>query len=741
MFRAFFVFFYKYIFLFNLNTMTNASSELSMAWDIIENTGANLFLTGKAGTGKTTFLKDVREKSTKRLIVLAPTGIAAINAGGVTIHSFFQLPLSPYVPGATFGGEEQKYYRFSKVKRNIIRTMDLLVIDEISMVRADLLDAIDSVMRRYREHDKPFGGVQLLLIGDLQQLAPVIKDDEWSMLSKFYSTPYFFSSNALNAANYHTVELKTVYRQQDEDFISILNQIRENRATDETLAILNKRYIPDFVPDKKSDYIRLTTHNYPAQMINDKELSLLPSKEYVFKAEVEGDFPETSYPADDNLVLKQGAQIMFIKNDPEKRFFNGMIGEVVSLDDTHIIVRGKNGGESFGLEKSEWTNSKYTLDDVTKEIKETVEGVFRQYPLRLAWAITIHKSQGLTFEHAIIDVSHSFAHGQTYVALSRCRTLQGIVLSEPLQRDAIVCDRTLDTYINTIEKRVPTVETLAELHNSYIIQLLDELFNFTVMRSSFNMVLRTLDEHLYKKYPKLLEEYKQAALLFDDIIDVSHRFRAQYLRMLNNVQDISNDEIQGRIHKAAAYFVRAIKPFTLLCNKTKVEIENKAVKKQFDDRYGVFYKDFILKEKLLMHAEDTETKFSISDYLHVKSNILLSLDDNSTKLNRIKKPKAVKEPRVPTYKVSFDMFSSGKSIEQIAKERGLVYGTIFGHIARYVEKGDIDISKIISEQHLVMLKSYMSSHTENTSVGDIYSELGPTVDYNEIRLYLKMYSH
>lgn len=425
----------------------------------------------------------------------------------------------------------------------------------------------------------------------------------------------------------------------------------------------------------------------------------------------------------------------------KKRFFNGMIGEVVSLDDTHIIVRGKNGGESFGLEKSEWTNSKYTLDDVTKEIKETVEDVFRQYPLRLAWAITIHKSQGLTFEHAIIDVSHSFAHGQTYVALSRCRTLQGIVLSEPLQRDAIVCDRTLDTYINTIEKRVPTVETLAELHNSYIIQLLDELFNFTVMRSSFNMVLRTLDEHLYKKYPKLLEEYKQAALLFDDIIDVSHRFRAQYLRMLNNVQDISNDEIQGRIHKAAAYFVGAIKPFTLLCNKTKVEIENKAVKKQFDDRYGVFYKDFILKEKLLMHAEDTETKFSISDYLHVKSNILLSLDDNSTKLDRIKKPKAVKEPRVPTYKVSFDMFSSGKSIEQIAKERGLVYGTIFGHIARYVEKGDIDISKIIPEQHLVMLKSYMSSHTENTSVGDIYSELGPTVDYNEIRLYLKMYSH
>lgn len=323
--------------------MMNAASEQAMAWDIIENTGANLFLTGKAGTGKTTFLKEIKNKSTKRLVVLAPTGIAAINAGGVTIHSFFQLPLSPYVPGATFGGEDQKYYRFSKVKRNIIRTMDLLVIDEISMVRADLLDAIDSVMRRYRDHGKPFGGVQLLMIGDLQQLAPVIKDEEWAMLSKYYPTPYFFSSKALNAAEYHTVELNTVYRQQDETFISLLNQIRENRATNETLSALNRRYIPDFIPEKDSDYIRLTTHNNPAHMINDRELSLLPSREYEFKAEIEGDFPETSYPADVNLVLKQGAQVMFIKNDPEKRFFNGMIGEVVSLDESAIIVRDKNG--------------------------------------------------------------------------------------------------------------------------------------------------------------------------------------------------------------------------------------------------------------------------------------------------------------------------------------------------------------------------------------------------------------
>lgn len=719
--------------------MINAGSEQALAWDIIENTGANLFLTGKAGTGKTTFLKNLRSKSTKRLVVLAPTGIAAINAGGVTIHSFFQLPLSPYVPGASFGGEEQKYYRFSKVKRNIIRTMDLLVIDEISMVRADLLDAIDSVMRRYREHNKPFGGVQLLMIGDLQQLAPVIKDEDWAMLSKYYPTPYFFSSKALNSASYHTVELTTVYRQQDKEFVNLLNQIRENHATDDTLKMLNRRYIPDFVPEKDSDYIRLTTHNYPAQMINEQELSQLPSKEYVFNAEIEGDFPETSYPADVNLVLKQGAQIMFIKNDPDKRFFNGMIGEVVSLNENMIVVKGKNRGECFNLEKSEWENSKYTLDDVTKEIKETVEGVFRQYPLRLAWAITIHKSQGLTFDHAIIDVSHSFAHGQAYVALSRCRTLEGMVLSAPLQRDAIISDSTLDTYLNTIEGRVPSASTLSDLHHSYVIQLLDELFDFTSLRSSFNMLLRTLDEHLYKKYPKLLAEYKRTALLFDNITDVSYRFKKQYTRMLEVNHDLGNSEIQNRIHKAAAYFSEELKAFTLLCNKTKVEIENKAVKKQFNDRYGVFFNDFILKEQQLIHAEDNSVEFSISDYLQTKSKILLNIDDGNHKTSRIKKTKPKKEPRIPTYKISFDMFSSGMSIEQIAKERGLVYGTVFGHIARYVENGELDIKKIVPEEHLNLMKSFLINNPESKSVGDIYSGLGPAVSYNEIHLYLKVF--
>ena len=332
------------------------NTELAIARRLIEKTGCNVFLTGKAGTGKTTFLKELKEKSPKRMVVLAPTGIAAINAGGVTIHSFFQLPLSPYVPGATFGGREQKRYQFGKVKRNIIKTLDLLVIDEISMVRADLLDAVDSVMRRYRVHHLPFGGVQLLLIGDLHQLAPVVKDDEWELMKQYYDTPYFFSSRALIAAQYHTIELQRVYRQQDGDFLKLLNKIRENRADDTTLEALNRRYIAGFTPPRGSDYIQLTTHNYQAQRINDRELEMLPAKAYSYRAEVEGTFPETSYPADNTLVIKEGSQVMFIKNDPDKRYYNGMIGEVTYTDRDKIRVRSKDTGETIDLEPAEWTN-------------------------------------------------------------------------------------------------------------------------------------------------------------------------------------------------------------------------------------------------------------------------------------------------------------------------------------------------------------------------------------------------
>lgn len=716
------------------------NNELELAWNIIERTGANLFLTGKAGTGKTTFLKELVKHSSKRMVVLAPTGIAAINAGGVTIHSFFQLPLSPYIPGTTFDrSETNKYFRFSKVKRNIIRTMDLLVIDEISMVRTDLLDAIDSVMRRYRNHGKPFGGAQLLMIGDLQQLSPVIKDDEWSLLSKVYDTPYFFSSKALNASEYHTVELKEVYRQQDMSFVALLNQIRENRATAETLEMLNKRYIPDFKPDRNSDFIRITTHNHPAQMINEQELNLLPTREYSFKAEVEGTFPETSYPADERLVLKEGAQVMFIKNDPEKRFYNGMIGEVVFVDDREITVRCKSGGGAFKLEKAEWTNSKYTLDDVSKEIKETVEGVFRQYPLRLAWAITVHKSQGLTFEHAIIDVSHSFAHGQTYVALSRCKTLEGLVLSAPLRSEAIISDGTLDEYLSNVSSKTPSAETLSDLQRAYTIQLLDELFDFTELQTSFNLLLRTLDEHFYRRYPKMLAEYKRLAACFGGLIDVSVKFKNQYSRLINDGAGADNTLLQERVHKACAYFAENIRPLVELCKKTKVDTENKALKKQFDDRYSTFESVLMLKNKLFEYESKLETSFSAGDYLQMKARTLLGLDGEEPERPRKRKTTKVKEPKQPkpnTRQVSFDMFTSGMSLAQIAAERSLTRDTIFNHLAYYVKAGQLEIDKLIPQEHLREIRLCIIEHPEFNTIGEIKSAVSQDITYGEIRMIM-----
>lgn len=590
------------------------NEESILAWNIIEKTNANLFLTGKAGTGKTTFLKRLKELSPKRMIVLAPTGIAAINAGGMTIHSFFQLPFSPYVPGTTFGSGEQKRYQFSKLKRNIIRSIDLLVIDEISMVRSDLLDAVDSVLRQYRKrHDLPFGGVQLLMIGDLQQLAPVVTPQEEHLLGQHYDTPFFFSSNALKQVGYLTIELKKVYRQQDEQFISLLNQIRENKASEATLQALNQRYIPNFVPPKEGNYIRLTTHNAPAQYINEQQLAALPAQSFSFTADIEGDFPETSYPADFKLTLKPGAQVMFIKNDPQHRFYNGMIGEVIGVrtdeDGSKITVRSKDSGEEFDLEKMEWTNAKYTLNEKTKEIEETVEGKFMQYPLRLAWAITIHKSQGLTFEHAIIDASHSFTHGQTYVALSRCKTLEGMVLSQPLSRGAIISSQTVDAF--TSQLAAPSQEQISSLELQYIIYCISELFDFYSIRASYEHLMRCLVEFFNGKYPRVVSEYQKLQVVLKSLIAVSDKFRVQYTGMLARNPDVRQAELQDRIHKGAMYFLDKIGILSDLIRKSNLDTDNKVARKQFEDRFSVFSEDVKLKERLLKY--ECSAEFTVTD--------------------------------------------------------------------------------------------------------------------------------
>ena len=404
--------------------------ELQLAWDFVENTGVSIFLTGKAGTGKTTFLREVKQRSPKRMVVVAPTGVAAINAGGQTIHSFFQLPLSPYVPESRY----RERYDFSKEKKKLLRTLDLLVIDEVSMVRSDLLDAIDDVMRRFRDPRRPFGGVQLLLIGDLQQLTPVVTPSDEALLKAHYDTPYFFGSNALRQTQYVTIELKQVYRQQDRAFIDILNHIREGQVTAADLERLNQRCINNFHPSPDEGYIRLTTHNHLADTYNEQELSDIPSRAFTYNARIDGTFPEYAYPTDIDLTLKQGAQVMFVKNDTEGRYYNGRIGRITSIDERHVSVLCPGDDRAIDVEPTEWENTKYVLNEKTKEIESTVQGTFRQLPLRLAWAITIHKSQGNEFGAVIIPVYHGFPAFMTrnllYTALTRAKKL-AIIIGEP----------------------------------------------------------------------------------------------------------------------------------------------------------------------------------------------------------------------------------------------------------------------------------------------------------------------
>lgn len=632
------------------------NSELQLAWQFIEKTGTHLFLTGKAGTGKTTFLRQLRENTPKRMVVLAPTGIAAINAGGMTIHSFFQLSFAPFVPDTKLNSAQSRY-RFGKEKRNIIRSMDLLVIDEISMVRADLLDAIDAALRRFRDREKPFGGVQLLMIGDMQQLAPVVKDDEWQLLKDYYETPYFFGSRALRETAYMTIELKKVYRQSDIHFLSLLNKIRENKADDEVLNELNRRYQPNFRPSKEEGYIRLTTHNNRAQQVNDRELASLPGRAYHFRAGVTGNFPAYLYPADDVLTIKQGAQIMFLKNDASsaKRYYNGMIGEVVTVNEAGIFVRDKNSDHGFQLLQEEWANSKYVLEEGTKEITEVVEGVFRQYPIRLAWAITIHKSQGLTFEHAIIDARNSFAHGQTYVALSRCKTFEGMVLESPLCREAIINDSVIDNFTKEAEENEPGTQQLRDMQKAYFCELLNELFSFHPLDQAYRRLLRLIDEDLYRLFPKQLAEYKALIPhLKEKIVEVSQRFRNQYTRLIGEMDDYdTNGDLQKRIHAGAAYFRNELHPIRTLYAQTNMPLDNKELRKLLAERLQLLEDVLWMKESLLesMCVEP----FTVTAYLKRKATIMLNLEtEPSAKASKEKKERSERS-RVVSDKVKVDV--------------------------------------------------------------------------------------
>lgn len=620
------------------------NEQAQLAWDIIETTNTNLFLTGKAGTGKTTFLRRLKEESSKRIVVVAPTGIAAINAEGVTIHSFFQLSFAPFIPDAQYKLKEQQY-RFSKQKIRVIQSIDTLVIDEISMVRADLLDAVDSVLRRFRKNQLPFGGVQMVMIGDLGQLAPVAKDDEWQMLSRYYDTPYFFSSIALKSTRYAIVELKTVYRQSDLHFVELLNRVRDNRADSSVLAALNSRYIPNFQPRVEEGYIRLTTHNYQAQQENERQLALLPGKPYTYEASISGKYPEMLFPTEQILTLKEGAQVMFVKNDSsaDKAFYNGMIGTVTEINEKNFFVRTKDTGVVIKVEPEQWENTRYEIDDRTNEITEEIDGTFKQFPVKPAWAITVHKSQGLTFDRAIIDVQRAFTHGQTYVALSRCRTLEGLVLSAPLPMSAIIRDGAVDDYVSRAVEHTPNKEQIDLLQRDYYLSVLSELFDFRPLMSAFNRMLDLLMGHFRRSYPKLIIEYKaRLEVIKTQLYDVAERFKMQYNQIVISTPDYQEDvHLQERLTKGATYFARTISDIETLVKNTDVQTDTPEVKKMMAELLATLKELVMQKRALLNYVKDDG--FSLNEYLHQRAVVLMGKVNEGTKKTTAKQKTVAKD--------------------------------------------------------------------------------------------------
>ena len=607
------------------------NKEMQLAKKLIETTNENVFLTGNAGTGKTTFLNLLRTQTAKRMVVLAPTGVAAINAKGQTIHSFFQLPFTPFLPEY-----KKEKGQIKKDKINIFRTIDLLVIDEISMVRADLLDAIDDRLREYRKQKySPFGGVQCLFIGDLQQLPPVVRDEDWALMQKHYSTPFFFSSKALQESSYVTIELKKIYRQADEKFISILNEVRNNHLSMESLNELNKHYLPEYEP--KEGEIFLTTHNKIADAFNEKKLNELEEESNIYNAIIKDRFPESMYPVDESLELKIGAQVMFTRNNREANYYNGKIGTIIDLSEHKITIKCKEDDFPIVAERETWENTEIKIDKESKDQYEEVVGSFSQFPLRLAWAITIHKSQGLTFDRAIIDAIASFSHGQVYVALSRCKSLDGMVLKSPIKLESIITDLNVTRYMQYEGERAANIEeALPQLQKRYMIVLLNEMFDFTDIHQIFGRVFNMAQtgNPLHNLMPKLCDlvsaEYKS---LTSEIVDVANKFRNQYTALVDAASNIYTDEhLQQRIKAAVGYFLGKLADIDIDIYNEDIELDNRSVEDAYNAQTAEFVKLVRIKTALLSAFK--EQPFTTTSFLEARAKA--TLDIEMGKLERTK---------------------------------------------------------------------------------------------------------
>lgn len=637
--------------------MIERDERFTLAERYVEETGVSVFLTGKAGTGKTTFLKEIVRQTSKRFAVVAPTGVAAINAGGVTIHSFFQLPLCPYLPDVkelvTEYQMPERMRSLRKERVKILRTLDLLIIDEISMVRADILDAIDDILKRYRRNDRPFGGVQLLMIGDIQQLPPVVRESERPFMEQVYSSPFFFNSKVLQRLPYVTIQLEKVHRQSDRIFLDILNEVRSGRPSEWALSELNKRLDPGFVPPENERWIRLTTHNAQADSVNEAKMNALKTDEATFEAQVEGIFPENAYPAETQLRLRVGAQVMFVRNDTsgEARYYNGKIATVEKVK-PQLIVKDESG-DRIEVTTEKWENIRYGLNEETGEIEGIVDGTFEQVPLRPAWAVTIHKSQGLTFDHVIIDAGAAFSFGQVYVALSRCRTLEGIVLTTPITRRCTFTSEEVTAFESSREPADEVRLKLPAMSNEYFTSTLCDAFDLQRLRYLYNRVNRIYQVNLSNLYPDQAGRFNTVGAGMSGQIsetepqqsseasgkdnpktftgirslsDTAQKFQKQIRYIAASIHSGAPDDfplLRERVTKACEYFRKELKPLAWFASPlTLIEIDDKEIKKAFKAAAEEFLSE--LRFRLTLYETILSEGFSTKEYHKLKADNELS---------------------------------------------------------------------------------------------------------------------
>lgn len=750
-------------------------SPAGIAEKFINHTQKNIFLTGKAGTGKTTFLKNLTRNTHKKILITAPTGIAALNAGGVTLHSQFQLPMGGFIPdrNASFVANEFvkfetpqtlfRHMRMSEIKRKTIREAELLVIDEVSMLRADLLDAINLVLQFIRRNRNPFGGLQVLFIGDMLQLPPVIKNEEWGVLQNYYNSPYFFDAQILKENPPIYIELEKIYRQTDLEFMHLLNNLRYNRLDEDDIDVLNKYYKPNFQPDSDDEYITLTTHNKVAERINQEALSAISAKTMAYYATVEDDFPESMFPCEKELLLKKGAQVMFIKNDISgaQRYFNGKIGKVEFLDEDQILVRLDNG-LLVPVEKNKWNNIRYKVNETTKEIEEEILGTFEQYPIKLAWAITIHKSQGLTFDKAIIDVRNVFASGQAYVALSRLRSLEGLVLPSPFPRYGIGSDESIIRFSETKDNQGDPQEIFEEASIEFLKEFSQQTFGFKDSLQEWNAHLGTYQK---EEQNSVKQKHLQWVRTMRDKVKTRIETGAKFIIQLEKIfvqEPISLPYLRERISKAADYFTPIIESeiSELLVHKKKMAAlkRTKAYVTELEDLDTVMMQSYINVKKTVFMAESLEKGIPFDKALWEQQNNnswrILALqqvkdestnedDDIADKIIQKLAPKPKKEPKEKkppkekgaTQKETLQLLNEGLSAFEIATKRGLSQTTIEGHFAQLIQEGLLEIESVMDEEIIETLSELIADNPEAT-LKEIMELSENAFTYGQVRMVM-----